>query len=95
MPVLDGRAVLYSFVSVPEVRIGVAFGSGGSQSLPATELPGVSSWLVRFLTFYFCIQIWKYVIVFTLNSLYFNLICLSDFHHKKLSKLICCMFRKI
>jgi hypothetical protein len=46
MPVLDGRAVLYSFVSIPEVRIGVAFGSGGSQSLPATELPGVSSWLV-------------------------------------------------
>ncbi|XP_044477465.1 uncharacterized protein LOC123204727 isoform X2 [Mangifera indica] len=49
MPVLDGRAVLYSFVSVPEVRIGVAFGSGGSQSLPATELPGVSSWLVKLL----------------------------------------------
>ncbi|KAG5229844.1 hypothetical protein OIU76_023070 [Salix suchowensis] len=46
MPVLDGRAVLYSFVSTPDVRIGVAFGSGGSQSLPATELPGVSSWLV-------------------------------------------------
>jgi hypothetical protein len=44
MPVLDGRA----FVSIPEVRIGVAFGSGGSQSLPATELPGVSSWLVGF-----------------------------------------------
>ncbi|KAL9337608.1 hypothetical protein Peur_069377 [Populus x canadensis] len=50
MPVLDGRAVLYSFVSTPEVRIGVAFGSGGSQSLPATELPGVSSWLVKVLT---------------------------------------------
>ncbi|XP_050238833.1 synaptotagmin-5 [Mercurialis annua] len=50
MPVLDGRAVLYSFVSTPEVRIGVAFGSGGSQSLPATELPGVSSWLVKILT---------------------------------------------
>ncbi|KAJ0048353.1 hypothetical protein Pint_16491 [Pistacia integerrima] len=47
MPILEGRAVLYSFVSVPEVRIGVAFGSGGSQSLPATELPGVSSWLVK------------------------------------------------
>ncbi|KAI9384384.1 hypothetical protein POPTR_012G056000v4 [Populus trichocarpa] len=50
MPVLDGRAVLYSFVSIPEVRIGVAFGSGGSQSLPATELPGVSSWLVKVFT---------------------------------------------
>ncbi|KAM7482995.1 hypothetical protein LguiB_007578 [Lonicera macranthoides] len=50
MPVLDGKAVLYSFVSTPEVRIGVAFGSGGSQSLPATELPGVSSWLVKVIT---------------------------------------------
>lgn len=50
MPVLNGRAILYSFLSVPEVRIGVAFGSGGSQSLPATELPGVSSWLVKLLT---------------------------------------------
>ena len=46
MPVLGGRAILLSFVSVPEVRLGVAFGSGGSQ-LPGTELPGVSSWLVR------------------------------------------------
>ncbi|KAM5571170.1 synaptotagmin-5 [Rosa sericea] len=50
MPVLNGRAILYSFLSVPDVRIGVAFGSGGSQSLPATELPGVSSWLVKILT---------------------------------------------
>ncbi|XP_022135052.1 synaptotagmin-5-like [Momordica charantia] len=49
-PILDGRAILYSFVCTPEVRIGVAFGSGGSQSLPATELPGVSSWLVKLLT---------------------------------------------
>ncbi|CAM8926871.1 unnamed protein product [Rhodiola kirilowii] len=49
MPILDGKAVLYSFVTTPEVRIGVAFGSG-SQSLPATELPGVSSWLVKILT---------------------------------------------
>ncbi|XP_022929883.1 extended synaptotagmin-3-like isoform X2 [Cucurbita moschata] len=49
-PILDGRAILYSFVHTPEVRIGVAFGSGGSQSLPATELPGVSSWLVKLLT---------------------------------------------
>ncbi|KAL6973558.1 hypothetical protein U1Q18_027744, partial [Sarracenia purpurea var. burkii] len=45
MPILDGKAILYSFLSTPEVRIGVAFGSGGSQSLRATELPGVSSWL--------------------------------------------------
>ncbi|KAA8541229.1 hypothetical protein F0562_025164 [Nyssa sinensis] len=50
MPVLDGRALLYSFISTPEVRIGVAFGSGGSQSLPATELPGISSWLVKLFT---------------------------------------------
>lgn len=47
MPILDGKAILYSFISTPEVRITVAFGSGGSQSLPATELPGVSSWLVK------------------------------------------------
>lgn len=46
MPILEGKAIAYSFVSTPDVRIGVAFGSGGSQSLPATELPGVSSWLV-------------------------------------------------
>ncbi|XP_062117124.1 synaptotagmin-5 [Humulus lupulus] len=50
MPILDGKAVLYSFIAAPEVRIGVAFGSGGSQSLPATELPGVSSWLVKIFT---------------------------------------------
>lgn len=50
MPILDGKAILFSFDSTPEVRIGVAFGSGGSQSLPATELPGVSSWLVKVLT---------------------------------------------
>ncbi|XP_019457985.1 PREDICTED: extended synaptotagmin-1-like isoform X2 [Lupinus angustifolius] len=46
-PVLDGKALLYSFASTPEVRIGIAFGSGGSQSLPATEWPGVSSWLEK------------------------------------------------
>ncbi|KAM6569103.1 hypothetical protein CsatB_017088 [Cannabis sativa] len=50
IPILDGKAVLYSFIAAPEVRIGVAFGSGGSQSLPATELPGVSSWLVKIFT---------------------------------------------
>ncbi|GAB4851993.1 AT3g18370/MYF24_8 [Ancistrocladus abbreviatus] len=50
MPILDGKAILYSFVSIPELRIGVAFGSGESQSLPATELPGVSSWLVKLFT---------------------------------------------
>ncbi|MCI15467.1 plant synaptotagmin, partial [Trifolium medium] len=48
--ILDGRALLYSFVSAPEVRVGVAFGSGGSQSLPATEWPGVSSWLEKLFT---------------------------------------------
>ncbi|XP_022736056.1 synaptotagmin-5-like isoform X2 [Durio zibethinus] len=50
MPILDGKAILYSFLSTPEVRLTVAFGSGGSQSLPATELPGVSSWLVKLLS---------------------------------------------
>ncbi|XP_058722425.1 synaptotagmin-5-like [Vicia villosa] len=49
-PILDGKALLYSFVSAPEVRVGVAFGSGGSQSLPATEWPGVSSWLEKLFT---------------------------------------------
>ncbi|KAG1334777.1 synaptotagmin-5 [Cocos nucifera] len=49
-PILDGQAVLYSFESTPEVRLGVAFGSGGSQALPATELPGVSAWLVKLCT---------------------------------------------
>ncbi|XP_045820393.1 synaptotagmin-5-like [Trifolium pratense] len=47
-PILDGKALLYSFVSTPEVRIGIAFGSGGSQS--STELPGVSPWLVKLFT---------------------------------------------
>ncbi|XP_019443304.1 PREDICTED: synaptotagmin-5-like isoform X4 [Lupinus angustifolius] len=46
-PILDGKALSYSFVSTPEVRVGIAFGSGGSQSLPATEWPGVSSWLEK------------------------------------------------
>ncbi|KAL5054911.1 hypothetical protein RYX36_035593 [Vicia faba] len=45
MLILDGKTLLYSFVSIHEVRVGVAFGSGGSQSLPATEWPGVSSWM--------------------------------------------------
>ncbi|GAB2292865.1 AT3g18370/MYF24_8 [Dionaea muscipula] len=50
MPILEGKAILYSFLSIPELSIGVAFGSGGSQSLPATVLPGVSSWLVKVFT---------------------------------------------
>ncbi|KQK02519.1 extended synaptotagmin-1 [Brachypodium distachyon] len=49
-PILDGEAILYSFESTPEVRIGVAFGSGGSQAVPGMELPGVSTWLVKLLT---------------------------------------------
>ncbi|KAG2587213.1 hypothetical protein PVAP13_5NG125900 [Panicum virgatum] len=49
-PILDGEAILYSFESTPEVRIGVAFGSGGSQAIPGMELPGVSTWLVKLLT---------------------------------------------
>ncbi|XP_068638088.1 uncharacterized protein [Aristolochia californica] len=50
MPILDGQAILFSFESTPEVRIGVVFGSGASQGLPATELPGVSTWLVKIFT---------------------------------------------
>ncbi|KAG2587215.1 hypothetical protein PVAP13_5NG125900 [Panicum virgatum] len=46
-PILDGEAILYSFESTPEVRIGVAFGSGGSQAIPGMELPGVSTWLAE------------------------------------------------
>lgn len=48
IPVLDGRALLYSFESTPEVRIGVAF--GGNQSQPATEVPGVRAWLDKLAT---------------------------------------------
>lgn len=47
MPILHGQAILYSFESTPEVKINVVFGSGGSQALPSTELPGVSTWLVH------------------------------------------------
>ncbi|XP_047327846.1 extended synaptotagmin-1-like [Impatiens glandulifera] len=48
-PILDGKAVLYSFLYSPEVRIDLAFGTGETQSLPATEFPIVSSWLVKVL----------------------------------------------
>ncbi|KAH7404885.1 hypothetical protein KP509_15G048600 [Ceratopteris richardii] len=46
MVILDGQALLYSFTSCPEIRIGMAFGSGG-QSVPATELPLIASWLEK------------------------------------------------
>jgi len=46
LPILDGQAVLYSFVSTPEVRIGLAFGTG---SAPQTEFLFISSWLVSVL----------------------------------------------
>lgn len=49
-PILDGQALLYAFESTPEVRIGVAFGTGNGSTLPATELPGVSTWLVKLFT---------------------------------------------
>lgn len=49
-PILDGQALLYSFESNPEVRIGVAFGTGNGNSLPATEFPWVSTWLVKIFT---------------------------------------------
>ncbi|KAL2630102.1 hypothetical protein R1flu_014788 [Riccia fluitans] len=48
IPILDGQAVLFSFDVVPEVRVGVAFGSG-SQTAPQTELPVVSSWLEKLI----------------------------------------------
>ncbi|KAJ7538397.1 hypothetical protein O6H91_11G046200 [Diphasiastrum complanatum] len=48
MPILDGQALLYSFESTPEVRLGIAFGSG-NQTLPATQLSVVSSWLEKLL----------------------------------------------
>lgn len=75
VPILEGKALLYSFVSVPDVRIGVAFGSGGSQSLPATELPGVSNWLVCLLNGFTFI-------------LHFNLIFFFDLHFKQLNSLV-------
>ncbi|EFJ29672.1 plant synaptotagmin [Selaginella moellendorffii] len=48
VPILDGQAILYAFESTPDVKLGVAFGSG-NQHLPATELPVVSSWLEKLL----------------------------------------------
>lgn len=48
LPVLDGQAVLFSFKNTPEVRIGLAFGSG-TLSYPQTELPFISSWLEKLL----------------------------------------------
>lgn len=48
MPILDGQALLYSFECTPELGVEVSFGSGGSQSMPANGLPGVSSFLVCF-----------------------------------------------
>ncbi|XP_049934628.1 synaptotagmin-5 isoform X2 [Nymphaea colorata] len=53
LPILDGQAILYSFETTPELSIGIAFGSGatgGDQELPTSKLPGVSAWLVKFLT---------------------------------------------
>lgn len=46
VPILDGQALVYSFTTCPEVRIGMAFGSG--QSIPATELPSaIATWLEK------------------------------------------------
>lgn len=51
IPILEGKAILYSFLAAPLVKINVAIGSGSSQSLPATDLPaGVSSWLGKLLS---------------------------------------------
>lgn len=58
LPILDGQGVLYSFANTPEIRVGVAFGSG-SQSQTQTELPIISSWLVSVIPwniFQLCIQ---------------------------------------
>ncbi|XP_074572808.1 tricalbin-1-like [Curcuma longa] len=49
-PILDGQAILYSFESTPDIRVSVAFGGGGGQTLPETELPGVPNWLVKLFT---------------------------------------------
>lgn len=56
MPILDGQALLYSFESTPELGVEIAFGGGGSQSMPANGLPGVSNFLVCF----FIIRIWVF-----------------------------------
>jgi len=53
MPILDGQGVLYSFETTPDVRLGIAFGSG-SQSVSQTELPILSSWLVCLLWHFWC-----------------------------------------
>ncbi|KMZ62571.1 hypothetical protein ZOSMA_452G00060 [Zostera marina] len=50
MPILDGQALLYSFECTPELGVEVSFGSGGSQSMPANGLPGVSSFLTKLFT---------------------------------------------
>ncbi|RYR63054.1 hypothetical protein Ahy_A04g020841 isoform A [Arachis hypogaea] len=64
-PILDGKALLYSFSSKPEVRIEIAFGSGG------TDVPGVSSWLVRLGEFTFEKA---HVYHFWHNSIHFDII---------------------
>ncbi|RYR40125.1 hypothetical protein Ahy_A09g045800 isoform C [Arachis hypogaea] len=64
-PILDGKALMYSFSSKPEVRIEIAFGSGG------TEVPGVSSWLVRLGGFIFEKA---HVYHFWHNSIHFEII---------------------
>ncbi|CAK9876092.1 unnamed protein product [Sphagnum jensenii] len=48
VPILDGQGILYSFDTTPEVKVGIAFGSG-SQSVPQTELPVLSTWLENLL----------------------------------------------
>jgi len=53
MPILDGQGVLYSFETTPDVRLGIAIGSG-SQSVSQTELPILSSWLVCLLWHFWC-----------------------------------------
>jgi hypothetical protein len=52
MPILDGQGVLYSFETTPDVRLGIAFGSG-SQSVSQTELPFIMAGLssLAFLVF--------------------------------------------
>ena len=44
-PILDGQALLYSFVDRPEVHVGVSV-AGGNSSLSLSDLPGVATWLV-------------------------------------------------
>jgi hypothetical protein len=52
LPILDGQGMLFSFERTPAVKVGIVFGSG-SHSVPQTELPLLSGWLVCLLNLFF------------------------------------------